>query len=155
MSLYNLFWKMDKCLYNGKTLRYCLPYFKEYNTSSTIKHIIPGNYNEYGYKRIPILSSSRLEMVCILWTPYSKSPIHAHESECMYKNIDGFLKEDKYNMFTDNEYVSQKHILDKVNTNNIQKNDVILSENQYEYHRLENISSQYAITLHCYSRRTK
>ena len=152
MSLYNLFWNLDKSIHYGKRLGYGMSYFKNYHANDIFSKLKMGNYNRHGYKRIPLFSSSRLDMVCILWPPNTSSLIHNHESSCMFKIIHGNMTEKLYTKIEKRDNSGDKYVC--VQSEDLIVNDVRISLTENEYHQIQNNTHEYGITLHLYEKKS-
>ena len=91
-----------------------------------------------GYIKKKLYYNELYEIYAITWNPNSCSPIHDHASNgCIFNVLEGNLKEELY----DTEFIK----LYKVNYYNT-SNNIAINNNDY-YHKISNISNQFAYSL--------
>lgn len=96
-----------------------------------------------GYIKKKIYYNDLYELYAITWNPNSYSPVHDHASNgCIFNVLEGNLKEELY----DTDFLK----LYKINYYNNISNNIGINNNDF-YHKISNISNQFAFSLHLYS----
>jgi hypothetical protein len=111
-----------------------------FNISDFITDI---DFNNQGYKKIPIYDHALFDVYVIVWNKLGVSKIHDHsENGCIFRIVKGILSEQIFN--SDLKRLSRR-VLGK---------DIIgYIDNDNGYHKIRNILDDYSVSVHLYSPR--
>ena len=128
--------KLDLMEYNGNDWKNYLP------SESELKCKMKETNLTYGKFKLEDFSNDTFEIILIVWTPNSITPIHNHPIKgCCLKMLEGELTETTY----------YSHTLEKSNESLIKPPCVSYIDNKWFYHKIENRSNKFAYSLHLYS----
>jgi len=138
-NLQELFNNINNNIDNCNDLSECTEKLKNYNGSDWQKYITINN----NYHKNLICKNDKLELYIITWMPNSYTKIHDHPTKgCLVKVLQGELVE--------TEFINEDNINYK-NTINLKKDDIGFKINNKILHKINNNTTEIAMSLHLYS----
>ena len=124
-------------LKDGKTLKPCIDFVKNYNSIDYKKFV---EFSDVKYKKNLVYRNKDFEMFVVCWTPLQGTPKHDHsERGCIFKVLEGNIVEYRYKFNGSSAYYQHN-----VGSTGYMDNDIGI-------HLMKNDSKTNCVSLHIYS----